>query len=296
MVLRRLNTKTGRTVKLLFVISVIAACGLVALTTLKPKSEAPIAEVTPITIASLGYAKANAQAMVSLSLPDTIKAYPELHRKLYTEGEADLKLFVDQATKDHAEAATQGTTPPPYSRTITWKMTGESVNLVSLLAEISEFTGGAHPANSFQTVIWDNKKKAIIDPKALFLSGVNMQSVDTFLCRQIEAERSKRLETPTTQASSGFTCPRLLDSHLTLVPSTIAGKIGGLTVSFAPYEVGAYAEGPYRILIAQNVFERYLDVTHTTEFGGDPLPEGAIVSTENKPSDTEVTLSRASQL
>ncbi|MDC7683408.1 DUF4163 domain-containing protein [Asticcacaulis sp. BYS171W] len=250
-------------------LSTIALCFLAVVACSKKeekgKSTAPVAE------SATSFSQSNSDAEVVLSFPDTIKAFPELHVKLYTEGEADLKDFATQAAKDHAELKAAGSEPLPYFRSIKWTLPAQSEHLVSVYADMQDFTGGAHPNTNYQAILWDKDTQQALDTRTLFAQGANLSDADTYLCRQIEAERSKRAETPTTQAATGFTCPKLIDSRIALVPSTTAGKIGALEVLFAPYDVGPYAEGPYQIRIPQAVIRALINPAYAADFAGDPV-------------------------
>lgn len=251
-------------------LAVAGLCVAISACSEKPK-EAPVEEKAPMTAAPLAFARPGPDAEVTLTLPEPIKAYPELHTRLYTEGAADLEAFSEQAKSDRAELLAAGSEPPPFFRSIAWKLPAQSDRLVSAYAEISDYTGGAHPNSNFQTVIWDKARKEAVDARKLFVAGADFSSVDTYLCRQIEAERSRRAETPTTQADSGFTCPKLIESRLALVASKQAGKIGAVEALFAPYDVGPYAEGPYMIRVPQTLLKGLIDPAYAADFAGEPV-------------------------
>lgn len=224
----------------------------------------------------LGFAETNADAQVTLTLPDPIKQYPDLHARLYNEGKAALTAFLNQAHKDRAEASADGFDSPAYYRSINWKIAAQSSRFVSLYAEEDDFQGGAHPNSSFQTLLWDKTKNDLIPATTLFAPNANMAPVNTYLCHQIEAARARRTGAPVNQAESGFPCPNLQDSRLILIPSTINGKIGAIDGLYAPYEIGPYAEGPYEVRIPQAQLAGLINPAFADQFAGDAVKGDAL--------------------
>ncbi len=242
----------------------------------KPKPQTADNGKPPATVAPLAFAKTDADAAVTLSLPEPIKLYPELHSRLYAEGEKELTDFLADAHKDRAQQSADGIEVPAYSHTIAWKISAQTPKLVSVFAQEDDFRGGAHPNSTFQAVLWDRAKKQEVPASSLFAPGADMKAVDAYVCHQIEAERSKRLGEPTTQAGTGFSCPSLAASRLVLVPSTIRDKAGAVDALFAPYEVGPYVEGPYEIRVPQAQLAGVLNPDYADQFAGEPVKDAAL--------------------
>ena len=244
----------------------------------KPKPAAKT-DRPPATVAPLAFAKNDADSSVTLTLPEPIKLFPELHTQLYNAGQQKLLDFMAQAHKGRAEEKAEGMDVPAYSQSIAWQISAQSPRLLSLYAEENDFSGGAHPTSSFQALLYDKVKKDLINTATLFASGADLKPIDDYVCHQIETERSKRLQEPTTQAGSGFSCPHVADSKLILIPSTLAGHIGAIDALYAPYEVGPYVEGPYEIRIPQSVLKPVLSSDFADQFGGDAVKDNALDST-----------------
>jgi len=242
----------------------------------KPKTQTSNDGKPPATVAPLAFAKTDADAAVTLSLPEPIKLYPELHSRLYGEGEKELTDFLADAHKDRAQQSADGIEVPAYSHTIAWKISAQTPKLVSVFAQEDDFRGGAHPNSTFQAMLWDTAKKQEVPASSLFAPGADMKAVDAYVCHQIEAERSKRLGEPTTQAGTGFSCPSLTASRLILVPSTIKDKAGAIDALFAPYEVGPYVEGPYEIRVPQAQLTGVLNPEYADQFAGEPVKDTAL--------------------
>ena len=259
----------NRNIWLVAVLVLVAAC--------HGKPKPPTApDKPPATVAPLGFAKTDKDVQVTLTLPEPIKLYPELHTRLYNEGEAALTAFIDQAHKDRADNSADGIEEPAYYHFINWKIAAQSTRLVSLYAEEEDYEGGAHPNSSFQALLWDKSKDDLIPPARLFSNGADMKSVDDYVCRQIEAERARRAGEPVSEAQSGFDCPKFADSRLILIPSTVGGKIGAIDALYAPYEVGPYAEGPYEVRVPQAQLKGVIAAEFADQFAGDAVRDSAL--------------------
>ena len=68
--------------------------------------------------------------------------------------------------------------------------------------------------------------------------------------------------------------PKLLKiGPISLAPSTEAGKSSGLTFHFSPYDVDAYAAGPYTIFVPWTELKPLLSPEGAAIFGGE-RPDG----------------------
>lgn len=251
-------------------ISTLMATGLLVtgvVSCSKPKDEAPATSTLP-----LSYSHGDENAEVSLTLPEDFRRFPALHETLYSESETELKAFVENATKTRADLKSEGFDSPPYFRTTVWHLSGESPQLASFYAEHMEFSGGAHGNMNFQTILWNKTDNQPLDSAALFVPNADFKAVDSYLCTQIEVERSRRNETPTRQNPSGFPCPKLLESRIILIPSTTPEKFGAVEALYAPYDVGPYAEGAYQIRIPQNLLREVIAPDYRANFAGEAVP------------------------
>ncbi|MFT4075935.1 MAG: DUF4163 domain-containing protein [Asticcacaulis sp.] len=236
-----------------------------------PAATVPAGPPPPLTIAST-----TADAQVNLTLPEGIKLYPELHTRLYNQGQSELTAFVDQAHKDRAQNSADGIEEPPYYHSIVWKISAQTPRLVSVYSEADDYQGGAHPNHTIETLLWDRNTRSIIDTQRLFQPNADFRTIDTYLCRQVEAARSKRAGEPVSQASSGFACPKFTDSRLVLIPAQAGGRIGAVDALYAPYDVGPYAEGPYEIRVPQSLLTGVIASEFADQFGGEPVAQQAL--------------------
>lgn len=125
---------------------------------------------------------------------------------------------------------------------------GDGERLLSLLGEISTYTGGAHPNSGSVTLLWDRILEKPID-SAVLLGGAD--SRDTALrpafCEKLAAEQLKRRG----MLIDGMfgECPDL--DQITIVPTDEDGdgKFDALLMVADAYVAGPYAEGDYRITV-----------------------------------------------
>ncbi len=266
----------------------IAGCAVLALSACKrteraetppPASAAPPAAEAPVTPADspapLTFESKTPHAEVKLTLPEAIKAEPDLHAALYAEGVKDLRAFDEGAKADRTEMEGEASIPA-YNREITWTLAAQTGKLMSLEQQVYEFTGGAHPNGTFGAVLFDRSTKRRIQPSALFKPGADYAALDRALCDAVRAAKTERTGDASDLNGDMWKCPTWRESVMVLAPAADApGKIGGVTVLIPPYVVGPYAEGPYEITLPLSVFRQALAPAYADEFAGRPAKVGA---------------------
>lgn len=246
--------------------SALMALALLAGCKAKEPPPPPAAATIPLT-----FAQASDAARVSMTLSPQIAAYPTLHQRLFIDGRRELTDFLTRAAESRAAADVPGQPSAPYTRDIRWSVTADTPRLLSLLNAWSDYTGGAHPSHGSTTLLWDKPKGQAILQSALFKDDADTAPLDAALC---EAARQAKVARLGVAGASGgaWSCPGWKTSDATLVSSTIAGKIGGLTFHFDPYVLGPYAEGDYAVVVPQTAFRTALAPAYAEEFAGQPAP------------------------
>lgn len=233
-----------------------AATGVTA-----PAATPAVGDETPLT-----YRSENEHATVELTLPEALKGAPELHGLLYAEGVRDLQAFAEGAAADRTEMEGEGVSPMPYARSIEWKAAGETGKLLSLRADVYEFTGGAHPNGYFDARLWDKAIKRAVEPAALFKGAADRAALERALCDGVKA--AKKARTGESWAPDNvWPCPKLADTRFVLAPGP-TGRAGGLTFLIAPYAVGPYAEGAYEVTLPAAAVRPHLTPAYADEFAG----------------------------
>jgi Deacetylase PdaC len=99
-----------------------------------------------------------------LRVPETAISIAPLKEKILALYKAD----ADQAKTDAKEDKEDNPGFHPYSIDTIWRVTFENAAVVSLSGDTNADTGGAHPNQAFQTVVWDKKASRAVPIEALF--------------------------------------------------------------------------------------------------------------------------------
>jgi hypothetical protein len=163
---------------------------------------------------------------------------------------------------------------------------------VSIVRNDSVYTGGAHPNTFINTILWDSaqKKRVSIRPffKETAANGPAMTALAKLIRMAVAAEKRARWDGARSAEEKKEPLPPAAESAekdeqlkdavqasllklgpISLAPSTAAGKSSGLAVHFSPYDVDAYAAGPYTVFVPWTAFEAHLSTAGTAIFGGD---------------------------
>lgn len=190
----------------------------------------------------------------------------------------DAQRYLDRI-RPNAEAnmveAKAGRAPPwPWSVSILWRETARAEGIVSLIGEAEEFTGGAHPNTMLDTHI----ARIRTGDTLTFADMIqpNRQSSPAFqiaVCEALKAAKAEGLGSATI-FDEPIVCAgpksniQLENAVIALAPSDKAGRFGGAYVLYAPYIVGAYVEGPFRLTVQQSVFAEDLRPEYRALFDG----------------------------
>jgi hypothetical protein len=205
-------------------------------------------------------------------LDATVKADPALAANCLAEGKK-------WAEKNRADADKERKQDPGLFRNA-WsferKYLTRSVvdnRYVSIVREDYEYTGGAHPNSSSDTILWDKSTGKRISIRPFFTetadNGPTMKALRQAVIASLEAEKKKRGAEGTDQSAIEAIEPKLLKiGPVSLTPSTEQGRSSGLTFHYSPYAVGSYAEGEYVAFVPLEKLKPYLTPEDIRVFGG----------------------------
>jgi hypothetical protein len=236
--------------------------------------------VTPADAAApAGYESKTQYADVKLTLPDALKAHPDLHARLYAEEVRKLRQFAEGAQGELTEAGAP-TDRPKYENTVTLEAAAETPKLFSLKRTALDYSGGAHPNTLTSGILWDKALKRQIGLADLFRKGADLTALDQALCSALNAAKRARVPdgASITFDSKPFACPRVASTPFVLTAGDASGKAAGLTFLIGPYQAGPYAEGAYEIAVPATVFRSLLATAYAGEFGGQPLKAGDVTT------------------
>lgn len=121
--------------------------------------------------------------------------------------------------------------------------------LVSLRTTIVEYTGGAHPNSRFETWIWDQKAGLRLDVFGLFDRDCLIGDGRLFAALDAELREAKRAR-GWLEPGDDPRVPRAEESFAAVtLEGGPDGRVTAVTLHFAPYLLGAYAEGSYALRV-----------------------------------------------
>lgn len=231
------------------------------------------------TVTSYLIEEAGKAAHIRALLPRAAKLEPGLWQKLLHDAQAEIADFRKIADEDLG-LLEKGQSWQPYTFDMFWTEHFVSDRFVSLLQMNYQYTGGAHGNIDFRTLLWDRKIQGPIGLEQILKEagddGSALRAVAAYareeLIRLKVRQSGFTLEEARRDPALDELMPtREVFANLTLQPSSTRGLAAGLTFHFAPYYLGSYAEGSYRLFVPSHVFSAYLDSAYAGYFEGKPL-------------------------
>jgi hypothetical protein len=144
---------------------------------------------------------------------------------------------------------------------------------VSIVRADYEYTGGAHPNSSSDTILWDRSAGKRISIRPFFTetadNGPTLKAMRQGVIASLKEEKKQRgAEGLDSDAIEGIEPKLLKIGPVALAPSTEEGKSSGLNFYYAPYAVGSYAEGEYIAFVPWETLKPYLTPEGAKIFGG----------------------------
>ncbi len=185
------------------------------------------------------------------SWPESAASIPALASQLEARSIEARAEFERAAQAEMTDAAKNDFPYRQHTLGVEWKTVAQLDDWLSLSADISTYTGGAHPNYGFASLIWNKDSDTAHEPLDLFRSATALDNaVGDRFCTELNEQRSgKRGHTVEVASNDMFdTCPSV--SELTvLLGSSTGGKFDRIGLLAAPYVAGSYAEGSYEITV-----------------------------------------------
>ncbi|WP_326913453.1 DUF4163 domain-containing protein [Sphingopyxis chilensis] len=171
---------------------------------------------------------------------------PELAKALDGDREAKREALIAAARRDKDAAEKDGYPYRKHSHRQRWQRVTSTPRFLSLSAEIETYSGGAHGMQTFDTLIWDRNRRKQMKPLDLFQSSAAFDAVvrDAFCAGIKRAKAAKGIEEAPDSVFAK--CPPA-SAQTVWLGSSDGRYLDRLTVAIAPYEIGAYAEGSYKV-------------------------------------------------
>ena len=171
---------------------------------------------------------------------------PELAKALDGDRKAKREALIAAARRDKDAAEKDGYPYRKHSHRQTWQRVTSTPRFLSLSAEIETYSGGAHGMQTFDTLIWDRNRRKQMKPLDLFQSSAAFDAAvrDAFCAGIKRAKAAKGIEEAPDSVFAK--CPPA-SAQTVWLGSSDGRYLDRLTVAIAPYEIGAYAEGSYKV-------------------------------------------------
>ena len=199
---------------------------------------------------------------------------PDLMARIKEEVEADIEGSKAHAAEDAGERAENFYQHDFQADFIKVASVGD---IISVESATMIDGGGAHPNFWTGGIIHDRSTGNDLAPSAL-LSPEGEAEMEALLKDELAKQKLVRMgfeeaDLPIMRQDVDEVFPEDIASwfgQVTLIPSTEEDKFGGLVVHYSPYDVGAYAEGSYDILVKASELGTMIDPAFAEMFGGEP--------------------------
>lgn len=238
-----------------FVVAVLAGCREQAP---EPKPEggtepAAASEAPPASAATARSEKVeNDLIAFEYKYPAAAAAIPALKAQFDADLDSRLRELTADAEAARDSAREGGYPFHAYGYWAEWKTVTDLPGWLSLSAEISTYTGGAHPNHGFDSLIWNRQKGERLDPGAMFAARSALsRAIRAPFCRALDAQRrEKRGGDGKLGSIDEFDgCIDPLESGTLILGSSNGKAFDRIGVLVPPYAAGPYAEGSYEVTL-----------------------------------------------
>jgi hypothetical protein len=224
-----------------------------------------VVETTPRYIIGISYPKSAARYP---GLAAALRAYAESAR-------AELMSAVEGLGND--------VPPAPYDLSLGFTELLETPELVTIAADGSTYTGGAHGAPLIARFVWLPKQQRMLTADELIPTPQGWQAVSAFVREQLLTALSQRVDAddlpPAERAGMLKSASGMVDEGTTPEAASFAqfepvlgrdGRIVALRFVFPPYQVGPYADGVQTVDVPADVLLPHVAPAYRSLFrGGD---------------------------
>ena len=196
-----------------------------------------------------------------LRVPESAMAIPALRDRILALYKADAQQTKYDAKEDKdADPAFH-----PYDVEITWRVTFQNEALISLSGDTYADTGGAHPNEGFQTLLWDKKAARAIALSDLFAPGQAKPALAAIAdaaarsWNRIYAQRSGEepgADSDEAKMGIGPDAQKLKTAALTYIKGH--ERANGIVLLYGAGQVWPHVLGDFRLSVPAAVFSRYL--------------------------------------
>jgi hypothetical protein len=210
-----------------------------------------------------GYDKTEKSPLYELRLrvPEAAMTIMPLKEKILALYEAD----ADEAKSEAKDDQEGNPNFRRYTVDTVWRVTFENDAVLSLSAEIDSDTGGAHPNEAFQTLVWDKKASRAVPVEALFEPDQAKAALAAIADAASKAwtktyiQRSGEKPGPEADIAGqgiGAATDKLKSYALTYAKGQ--ARANGIVLLYGAGQVWPHVLGDFRLAIPAAVFAKYL--------------------------------------
>ncbi len=207
----------------------------------------PAPSATPVPAGARSISEETDDFLFEYAYPAEAGNIPELAKLLDSRLTRQRDRLAAQAVEGREAARDNGFPYNKYSIETLWERVADIPGYLSMSAEISSYTGGAHGNFGFDSLVWDKEQAIALEPEAMFTSPEALDAaLKEPLCEDLQVERAKRRGEEYQADSGGMfdECVALADTTI-LLGSGGGKKFDRIGVQIGPYVAGPWAEGTY---------------------------------------------------
>lgn len=184
----------------------------------------------------------------SYAYPRDAAAIPQLAEWLDNDRATRRDALLAAARRDRAAAEKAGFPYRRHSHLQKWQTATNTPRFLGLSAEIDTYKGGAHGMTSFATALWDRNRARQLQPLDLFASGDAFDAAirEPFCAGIKRAKAAKGIVAEEAPDSPFARCPPA-SAQTVWLGSSDGRYLDRMTIAIAPYEIGPFAEGSYKV-------------------------------------------------
>lgn len=192
--------------------------------------------------------ESNGTLSFSYAWPAAAERLSQLRARLERELAKDRAEAAKMAADDR-KARRSGDIPfNPHDFAKSWSAPGDTPALLSLVAEIYAFTGGAHGNTGYHALLWDKQADREVT-RGEVVPAALLASLTASYCAELDRLREQKRGEPMPADKSGMfdQCPSIADQ--TIFPADANGnaRFDTIMIVLGPYEAGPYVEGSYEV-------------------------------------------------
>ncbi len=211
-----------------------------------PSPSAPPTPPAPDPATAIHVSEKTDRIDYELTIPAEAAALPKLKARLTKDAQKARASTLEEQANYAREFPDAGNRT--YGVQHNWRTVGRTDRLLSLVLDVSGYTGGAHGSAGTVPLLWDRQADREVPLAALFTSKDKaLATLRPRYCPALDKAREEKSGQPVVRDGTPFTeCPPFSD--LTVAPAgNVGGKFSRVLLIADPYVAGSWAEGEYEV-------------------------------------------------